>query len=280
MSEDTGILDRAYAALHKCKYAEAAKDFNLLRRSGNSTASYIYGSLLATMEDFRGADEIFDELILSDSPEAKAYGMAGSARMSRLRATRMFEKCQTINQKLTPKQIREFQREFVGLKKGLEEALDEPLDCKHDVLNEYGILLGLKASIAWYHEKQEPRLFTRAINKLEEALVQDPSFTPARNNIGMTYFDWALLLPQDERKEKLALALENFNTALRMNSSYVESLINKGTVLCHLGRFSDAKEPFVAAARLNSYHTAKYVRKLGKEVMREIGIDKDCRVIK
>ena len=62
-----------------------------------------------------------------------------------------------------------------------------------------------------------------------------------------------------------------------MTENYVEALINKGTILCHLGKYSEAKDPFVRAANCNRFHTAKTVRRLGKPGLKKVGIDEDCR---
>lgn len=279
MSEDAAILNRGYALLYLSKYKEAQREFARLS-DGNLTAAYLSGSLLAGMERLDEANAIFEKLIISDCPKAEAYGIAGSARISRIRETQILEEHQRKKEKHSPQKRKELLKEFYALKRGLEKVLLQPLDCKNDVLNEFGLLLSLRANIEWYHGRKDPRMYKSAINKLEEALVQDTSFTPAMNNKGMTYFDWALLFPVEQRKETLELALDCFNNAIKMNPRYVESLINKGIVLCHLGRYPEAKDPFVQAAELNSYYTTKKVRRLGKPILKLIGIDTDCKPLR
>lgn len=286
MSEDI-LISKAFQAIYRARYQEAANTFEQLsiKQPTNPSWKYFFASTLTTLDRLGEAERIFGELVISDDSQSHAHGLAGSARISRIQLGK------TLGQYLQKKELiplnllREFRTEFQDIKQGIEQAIDKEKGiCLPDFHNEYGTILGLEACFELHNEtcQEKPlegyqKLFEKAIEKYDSALKINPAYIVVIHNKGMLYFDWALQLPEHQRKEKLERAITYFEESLSKNKEDVESLLDKGTVLCYLKRYKEAKEQFLRAASLNINYTQKSVRRMGASVLREIGIDKDMK---
>ncbi|GEM_PF-5926357 len=293
MSEDTKLVAQAFKFFYTGHYEAAIKTFSELtiRDSTNADWKYWHASALLATNKFDEAKRIVSDLIDAQDGQGLVHGIIGSARISRLELQLALEVYLKNKKPIPLDQLSELRKEFSDIKESIDTTLDKKGKiCIPDFYNEYGMILGLEACIELYAEttpaienlsieRKSEKLFGQAVEKYHNALQIDSAYVPAIHNQGMLYFDWALQLPENERKEKLEKALLFFEESLSKNKDYVESLFDKGIILCHLRRYTESKEPFIRAASLNKKCVTRYVRGLGKTVLKTIGIDNEVKPI-
>lgn len=86
------------------------------------------------------------------------------------------------------------------------------------------------------------RKFDDAIKELEKAVKLDSKNAKIRNNLGSAYFEKAKNLPNEQKLETLAKALENFSVAFDSDPNLFAALFNKSLCLQELRRYTPAKE--------------------------------------
>lgn len=85
------------------------------------------------------------------------------------------------------------------------------------------------------------RNFAGAIRELEKAFALDDKNAKIANDLGSAYFESAQDEP-NEKKLKLAKALEKFSRAVELDANLLEALFNKSLCLQESGLYNEAKE--------------------------------------
>ncbi|MET0752892.1 MAG: hypothetical protein ABWZ66_05945, partial [Pyrinomonadaceae bacterium] len=85
------------------------------------------------------------------------------------------------------------------------------------------------------------RKFADAIRELEKAFALDDKNAKIANDLGSAYFESAQNEP-DEKKLKLAKALEKFSRAVELDANLLEALFNKSLCLQESELYNEAKE--------------------------------------
>ncbi|MCD9186275.1 MAG: CHAT domain-containing protein [Pyrinomonadaceae bacterium] len=86
------------------------------------------------------------------------------------------------------------------------------------------------------------RKFDEAVEELEKAVKLDARNAEIRNDLGSAYFEKAKTLPNEQKLETLAKALENFSVAFDLDPNLLAALFNKSLCLQELQRYNPAKE--------------------------------------
>ena len=98
--------------------------------------------------------------------------------------------------------------------------------------------------------------YASALADFQQVLKNHPNFPDVRNKAGL-----CLAMMGD-----LESALEAFNLALGVNSSYAEAHLNRAIVLNELGRFDEAREAFSRAGELDRRRGDEFPADLGNQI--------------
>ena len=281
--------------IYHSKYGEAEKAIRKKAEDnpGDITVKYRHATILARIDKLTEAEQVINELselYMTDqgewtSPSAEACWFAANATIVYQKVNRdlnrhLNEKARmqdSADQKNLAKNIADSLREQLGdAEHGLEKALENSEAEKNPLfLNDLGIILSLRAALEWSAGNKEKSFFEESIAAYDLAIEIDPQCVHAFNNKGLVYFEWGLL----ESKPKKELLYEQarmwFDKALSVSAEYVEAWLNKAAIYIRLGKYPEAKKPFLEAARRNPYYMKKTLQRLDRTVLYAIGINKE-----
>ena len=86
------------------------------------------------------------------------------------------------------------------------------------------------------------RNYVEAINEFGRALKYDDKAAKIHNDLGAAHFELAKTGAKEDRFEELALSLEEFTNATKLDPSLLEALFNKSMALQEMGTAGQAKE--------------------------------------